>query len=149
MIRTSSAPRSPIRRIASQSSIDVPMSDVAVMQKPSRISCAFCSAKSRSLGSGCGTAFSISPIAASTNTPDGSTPAFSIRPPAGVAVLAVTPAALIAALFAQAACPSARPSQTGRSATTASRSAAVGKRPSFHFSWFQPPPTIHFLSGLA
>ena len=47
---------------------------------------------------------------------------------------AVTPAAFSAALLAQPAWPSARPSQTGLSATTASSSAAVGKRPSFQRS---------------
>ena len=41
-------------------------------------------------------------------TPDGSAPAFSIRPPAGASVFAVTPASRIAAEFAQLACPSAR-----------------------------------------
>ena len=55
----------------------------------------------------------------------------------------VIPAAFIAALLTTIAWPSTRSSTTGRSATTASRSAAVGKRLSAHSSWFQPSPMIH------
>ncbi len=103
----------------------------------------------RSFGVTGGTARSKSCVAASTNTPAGAPFApFSIRPPVGEAVVAVIFAARIAALFAQAAWPSARLRYTGRSARTASRSAAVGKRPSPHFSWFQPVPIIQARSGL-
>jgi hypothetical protein len=81
------------------------------------------------IGGGAGTAFSTSCEAASMKTPLGSRPIFSIFPPLGDCDAAVTPASFIAALFAQPAWPSTRSSQTGRSATTLSMSAAVGKRP--------------------
>ena len=123
------------------------MSQVAVIPNPSSIACAFSSAASRSLASGCGTTLPTRSCAASTKTPEGTPPAFSIRPPAGATLRAVMPAAFSAALLPQLAWPSARDSQTGRSPTAASSSAAVGKRPSPQFSWFQPPPRIHLRSG--
>jgi hypothetical protein len=73
----------------------------------------------------------------------GRPPAISIRPPAGTAVAAVTPASFIASVFATAAWPSTRSSQTGRSATARSMSAAVGNLPRPQLSWFQPAPTTH------
>ena len=97
-----------------------------------------------------GTWVSTSSVAPSTNTPAGLPCASrSMRPPAGSAVARVTPASLIAALLAHAAWPSTRLNQTGRSATAASSSVAVGKRPSFQITWFQPPPRIHFACGCA
>jgi hypothetical protein len=149
MMRSLSRPASPARRITSQSSPDVPMSAVAVMPKESSSRCASASARSRNSGEGAGICLATSSSAASTKMPLGWPLTCSIRPPVGDCVAALIPAARIAALFAQPAWPSTRPSQTGRSATAASRSAAVGKRPSFHFSWFHPRPTIQGRFGLA
>ncbi len=84
-----------------------------------------------------------SSCAASTSTPVASPFASRmILPPAGSGVDFVMPASASVRLLAQPAWPSTRSSQTGRSDTTASSSAAVGKRPSFQFSWFQPRPRI-------
>ncbi len=63
--------------------------------------------------------------------------------------LSVMPASASARLLAQPAWPSTRSSHTGRSLTTASSSAAVGKRPSFQISWFQPRPRSQACPGLA
>ena len=54
-----------------------------------------------------------------------------------------------AALLPTEAWPSTRSSHTGRSATTASRSALVGNRLPGQFSWFQPRPMIQPVPGLA
>jgi hypothetical protein len=105
------------------------MSATEVMPFESRVFCAISSAWSRSRGSGGGTAFCTRSEAASMKIPEGCRPAISIRPPGGDLLAAVTPASFIAMLFAQPAWPSTRSSQTGRPGTTASRSAAVGKRP--------------------
>ena len=101
-------------------------------------------------GVGGGTFALISAVAASTKTPAGLPSASrSMRPPLGSLLALSTPASLMAALLAQPAWPSTRLSQTGRSATAVSSSFAVGKRPSFQISWFQPLPRIHFASGCA
>ena len=86
---------------------------------------------------------SIRFIALSTNRP------FSIRPPAGDGVDAVTPASFIAALLATRAWPSTRVEEDRPVATTASRSAALGKFFAGHNSCFQPRPTIQRACGLA
>ena len=119
------------------------MSAAAVSPFDSISSCALASAASYCAASGAGTLALTSSIAASTNKP------FSIVPPEGALVCAVIPAALSAALLATAAWPSTRSSHTGRSPTTASRSAAVGKRLSAHNSWFQPRPDTQPDPGLA
>ena len=123
------------------------MSAMAVIPKLCSFLCASPKAMSRSKGLGAGTNLPIKFDAASTNMPLGFPAASSMRPPAGDFDAAFIPAISRARLFAQPAWPSTRSSQTGRSLTAASRSCAVGNRPSPHFSWFQPRPIIQPRSG--
>ncbi len=72
-----------------------------------------------------------------------------ILPPTGSGVSSSMPASSSALLFAQPACPSIRPNHTGRSATTASMSAAEGNSLTGQSTWFQPRPLIQPEPGFA
>src|SRR5471032_150195 len=106
-----------------------------------RMDRALSSAARLSSSVGFGTTRYIMSIAASTSTPLGLPSASrSILPPLGSGVSRVMPASCMARLLAQPAWPSTRCSHAGRLPTAASSSLAVGKRPSFQISWFQPNP---------
>ncbi len=84
-------------------------------------------------------------LALSTSMPVGSpvTESFRISPPGGFGVSRVMPAFFSARLLTTIACPSMRSSTTGRSLTTASRSARVGNAAGVQRDSIQPRPWIH------
>ena len=130
MIRTFSRPASPARRITASRSAEVPIEPTAVMPKDEQDSPAPCASASSRLRRRAGRDRALDQASRVVDEEAGRVAAASrsILPPSGAWVAAVIPASCIAALLPTPAWPSTRSSTTGRSLTTASRSAAVGKR---------------------
>ena len=133
-----SRPASPARRIASQSAVEV-LIDADARSRRSRAGCPAPWPAPASISRRRRRRDGLVSIRLPRVVDEQAVRRSRRRPPAAW-VAAVTPAAFIAALLATTAWPSTRSSTTGRSLTTASRSAAVGKRLSGHSSWFQPKP---------